>query len=178
MIERIKGVLFLDSEAFKEIEHDDKATGQAALIVVVASILAALGVAFGPVIFSPDVAPTVSPILKLIGVVFWGVVAWLVWSAITYFIGTKIFHGQATYGEILRVVGFAYAPMAFLIFSAIPVFGMLIALLASAWTLGAVFIGLREGLDLDFGPTLATVFIGWFIYAIGMGILFSLFDLI
>ena len=67
MINRIKGVLFLDSEAFKEVEHDEKATGQAALIVIVASILAALGVGFGPVIFNPGVAPTVSPILKFLG---------------------------------------------------------------------------------------------------------------
>ena len=43
MINRIKGVLLLDPAAFKEVEHDEKATGQAALIVVVVSILAAIG---------------------------------------------------------------------------------------------------------------------------------------
>ena len=178
MINRIKGVLFLDSEAFNEIEHDEKANGQAALIVIVASILAAIGVAFGPVIFSPGLAPTVSPILKFLGAAFWGVVAWLVWSAVTYFIGTKIFRGQATYGEMLRVIGFAYAPLSFLILSVIPCFGLLIALLASAWAFAAVFIGVREGLDLDFGRTVVTVFFGWFVYAIGMGILFSLFNIV
>ena len=178
MINRIKGVLFLDSEAFKEIEGDEKATGQAALIVIVASILAALGISFGHVVFNPGVAPTVSPILKLVGVVFWGLAAWLVWSGVTYYIGTKIFHGVSTYGEMLRVVGFAYTPIAFLILSVIPVFGLAIALLASVWAFAAVFIGVKEGLDLDSGPTLATVLVGWFIYLIGMGILFSLFDLV
>ena len=100
------------------------------------------------------------------------------WSAVTYFIGTKIFHGQATYGEMLRVTGFAFAPMAFLILSAIPCIGLAISLVASVWALGAVFIGVREGLDLDFGRTLITVIVGWFVYAIGMGILFTLFELI
>lgn len=178
MINRIKGVLFLDSDAFKEVEHDEKATGQAALIVIVASILAALGVGFGHIIFSPGAALTVSPIVKFLGVAFWGLVAWLVWSTVTYFVGTKIFHGQATFGGMLRVVGFAYAPLAFLLLSLIPVIGLFIAFLASAWAFAAVFIAVREGLDLDFGPTLATVFVGWFIYAIGMGILFSLFNIV
>ena len=173
MINRIKGVLLLDSAVFEEVEHDEKATGQAALIVIVASILAAVGASSGPFI----TRGINSGLVVFLGIVFWSILAWLVWAAATYFIGAKIFHGKATYGEMLRVTGFAYAPLAFMVLGAIPCVGFAISLVVSVWALAAVFVGVREGLDLDFGRTLVTVIVGWFIYAIGMGILVFIFSL-
>ena len=191
MINRIKGILFLDSAAFEEVEHDEKATGQALLIVIVSSILAAIGASSGPFFLSmasgitpfghspwlASLGTAVSLVLVFLLVAFWSTLAWLVWAAATYFIGTKIFHGEATYNEMLRVTGFAYAPLAFMLLRAIPCIGLFISFLVIVWALAAAFIGVREGLDLDFGRTLVTVAAGWFIYAIGMGILFSIFGL-
>ena len=175
MINRIKGVLYLDEDTFEEIEHDENATGQAALVVIVASLLGALGISFGPAVLQAVKPGTGSAIVNFFVIVIWSVVAWLLWAAVTYIIGTKIFHGDATYGEMLRVTGFAFAPLALMIFSAIPCIGLAIALVVIVWSFGAVFIAVRSGLDLDFARTLATVFIGWFLYAIGMGIIFSFF---
>jgi hypothetical protein len=185
MINRIKGVLLLDSEAFKEVEHDEKATGQAALIVVITAILAAIGASSGPFFSSLALGDspwnlslgTGSALVLFLGVIVWSILAWLVWAASTYFIGTKIFHGKATYGEMLRVTGFAYAPLAFLILGAIPCIGFAISLIISVWALASVFIGIREGLDLDVGRTLVTVIVGWLVYGIGMGILGFIFSL-
>lgn len=173
MINRIKGILFLDSAAFEEVEHDDKATGQAALIVIIASILAAIGASSDP-FFKNGIS---SALVVFLGIVFWSILAWLVWAAVTYFIGTKIYHGEATYNEMLRVTGFAYAPLAFMLLKAIPCIGLFISFLVIVWALAAAFIGVRAGLDLDFGRTLVTVIVGWFIYAIGMGILIFVFNL-
>jgi len=183
MINRIKGVLLLESETFKEVEHDEKATGQAAIIVVIASILAAIGAASDPFVgalasgLSPLSFGSGSALVVFLGVIVWSILAWLVWAFATYFIGTKIFHGKATYGEMLRVTGFAYAPLAFMILSVIPCIGFAISLVVSVWALAAVFVGVREGIDLDFGRTLVTVIAGWLIYAIGMGILVFIFRL-
>jgi hypothetical protein len=185
MINRIKGVLFLDSAAFKEVEHDEKATGQAALIVVAASILAAIGASSGPFFSSLALGnnPWIvdfgsgSALIIFLGVIFWSILAWLIWAAATYFMGSKIYHGKATYGEMLRVTGFAYAPLAFMILGAIPCIGFAISLVVSVWALAAVFVGVREGLDLNFSRTLVTVIVGWFIYSIGMGILVFIFRL-
>jgi len=186
MINRIKGVLLLDSAVFDEVEHDEKATGQAALIVIVASILAAIGASSGT--FFSSLAMGHNPwnvsfgsgsaVMIFLGVIFWSIIAWLVWAAVTYFIGSKIFHGEATYGEMLRVTGFAYAPLAFLILGAISCIGFAISLVISVWALAAVFVGVREGLDLDVGRTAVTVIAGWFVYLIGMGILVSIFGLL
>ncbi len=176
MINRIKGVLSLDIYTFEEIEHDENATGQAALVAIVASLLAALGISFGPALIQTQTASSNSgsPVVNFLIITVWAIVAWLIWAGVTYFVGTKIFHGEATYGEMLRVTGYSFAPMAFLIFSAIPCVGLAIALLVFVWSLGAVFMAVRAGLDLDFGRTLVTVIIGWVLYAIGMGIIFSL----
>ena len=177
MISRIKGVLLLDVETFKDVEQDHGATGQAALVVIVASILAAIGASSGPFVenaglgHSPWSFGSGSPLLVFLGIAIWSILAWLVWAAATYIIGAKIFPGEATYGEMLRVTGFAYAPLAFMILAAVPCIGFAISLLVTVWALAAVFIGVREGLDLGFGRTLVTVIIGWIIYGIGMGIL-------
>jgi hypothetical protein len=184
MLSRIKGVLLLESEAFKEVEHDEKATGQAALVVIVASILAAMGAASDPFVgalasgLSPWSFGSGSALVVLLGVIIWSILAWLVWAFATYLIGAKIFHGKATYGEMLRVTGFAYAPLAFMVLSAIPCIGFAISLIVSVWALAAVFVGVREGIDLDFGRTLVTVIVGWLIYGIGMGILGFIFGLL
>jgi len=183
MINRIKGVLLLESETFNEIEHDEKATGQAALVVIVASILAALGVASDPFVgalqsgLSPVSFGSGSALVVFLGVIVWSLLAWLVWAFWTYLIGTKIFDGKATYGEMMRVTGYAYAPLAFMILSAIPCIGFAISLIISVWALAAVFVGVREGLDLDFGRALVTVVVGWIIYGIGMGLLVAIFGL-
>ncbi len=70
-------------------------------------------------------------------------VGWLLWSVVLYFVGTSFFGGQADIGEMLRVVGFAYAPMALGI---IPCIGTVIGLI---WTLVALVIAVRQGLDID-----------------------------
>jgi hypothetical protein len=183
MVNRIKGVLLLESATFSEVEHDTGATGQAALIVIVSSILAAIGAASGPFLGmlalgqSPWSLGEGSPLLILLGITFWSIIAWLVWAAATYIVGAKIFPGDATYGEMLRVTGFAYAPLAFMVLGAIPCIGFAISLIVTVWALAAVFVGVREGLDLGFGRTLVTVIVGWLIYGIGLGILGGLFSL-
>jgi hypothetical protein len=177
MISRIKGVLRLESETFREIEHDSGANGQAALVVIIASLLNAFGAATGPFVDalainqSPLSFGSRSPFLIFLGIAVWSIVAWLVWAAAIYIVGAKIFSGKATYGEMLRVTGFAYAPMALMILAAIPCIGFALSLIITIWTVAAIFIGVREGLDLGFGRTLITVLVGWIIYGIGMAII-------
>ncbi len=179
MINRIKGALLLDPAAFKEVEHDEKATGQAALIVVVVSILAAIGASADPFVSAMAMGQNPwglglgngSALTVFLGIAIWSILAWLVWALATYFVGTKIFHGRATYGEMLRVTGFSFAPLGFMILAIIPCIGFAISLIVTIWAFAAVFVGVREGIDLDFGRTLVTVIVGWLIYAIGLAVL-------
>jgi hypothetical protein len=103
-------------------------------------------------------------------------VAWLIWAAVTYFVGTSLFKGKSTIGEMLRVLGFAQAPGLLVI---IPICGAFVGWL---WTLACSFIAIRQGLDIDntsafFTAVIAlivvilvNVVIGLILGALGLGV--------
>lgn len=160
---RILGVLSVDPSVFEEVEHDHSLTGQAALVVAVSSVLSAIGGGF----LSSNVTT------GFISMLVWGFVSWVLFAAITYFIGTKLYHGDATMGQMLRVIGFAYAPAAFYILSLIPLVGLMIYMLVTAWLYYTIFIAVRAGLDLENGQVFWTVLAGYIVYLIGLGVVLS-----
>lgn len=155
LLERIVGVLKLDVPTFEEIEHDQSATGQAALVVVLVAVLSGLGSGLsGTNGFSLG-----GLLLGIIGVI----IGWVVWSALVYYIGTSFFGGTADIGEMLRVIGFARAPSALGILAFIPVVGLIIGLVAAVWSLVAGVIGVRQGLDISTTNAVIVVIIGWIV---------------
>lgn len=177
MIDRIMGVFRLSVPTFEEIEADESATGQAALVVAIVAILAGIGAYLaarmaGPALaqlgeqFGGDVPipmPELNPVGAALNAVIGAFLAWLIWSALTYFIGTRLFGGQATMGEMLRVIGFAQAPRILSILGFIPCIGAILSLVGWLWSLAASFIGIRQGLDLDNGKTLITVLLSFLV---------------
>jgi hypothetical protein len=158
MLQLIIGVFKLDSKTFDTIEKDTSLTGRAALIVVVVSLISGLGNGFFALFrdsnfFSGFFSSLVAVLL-----------GWLLWSALTWFIGTRFFNGQADLGEMLRVIGFAYTPQ---VLSIIPCIG---GLIGAVWTLAAGFIAVRQGLDLDNTKAAFTLIIGFVCYLILLGI--------
>lgn len=143
MMDRMMGAAFLDVDTYEEVERDEGATTQAASVVALVAVAGALGA---------------SP-LGLIGAVKAG-------AGITYLIGDKLFGGHATWGEVLRTLGFAQAPGVLLILGIIPILGTPVTLLVGLWMLVTAFIGLRQALDLGNGKTFATVLVGWLVYAV------------
>ena len=155
MLERVIGVFKLDVNVFEEIEHDQGATGQAAIVVAIAALLAALGSGIGSSFSDGNF------FLSFISTLIWTFIGWVVWSAVTYFVGTSLFGGVADMGEMLRVIGFAYAPQ---ILSIIPCIG---GLVGAIWSLIAGFVAVRQGLDLDNTKAFLTIVIGFVVYIVG-----------
>jgi hypothetical protein len=154
MFNRIIGVFKLDANTFEEIEADTNATTQALMVVIIVALIAGLGSAFSAMI-SEDVVLT-SFLSRLLGVV----VGWVVWSVVTWFVGVNLFGGKADIGEMLRVIGFAYAPQ---VLGIIPCFGWFVGII---WSLIAGFIAVRQGLDLDNTKTFFTIAIGVVAYIV------------
>lgn len=137
MINRVIGVLKLDANTFEEIEHDESATTQAAIVVAIVAIVGGLiGGGISAAMGGSFLGSFLNQLLNAF-------IGWVVWSAATYFIGTSVFGGKATMGEMLRVLGFAQAPG---ILGIIPVCGSFVGWV---WTLACTFIAIRQGLDLD-----------------------------
>ena len=159
MIDRIMGVFRLNSSTFEEIEHDSGATGQAALVVLIVALLSAIGSGLGA-----GLSEDGSFFPSFLGSLVWAFLGWFLWSLVSWFVGTSIFGGRATVDEMLRVIGFAQAPM---ILGIIPCIGWLIG---GIWALIAGFIAIRQGLDLDNLKALLTIAIGFIVYLIGMAV--------
>ncbi|MCA9925840.1 MAG: YIP1 family protein [Anaerolineales bacterium] len=162
MINRIIGVLKLDVNTYEEIEADESATSQAAMVVAIVAIVG--GLIGGGINAAMGGSFLSSFLSQLIG----AFVGWFVWSAVTYFVGTSMFGGQADMGQMLRVLGFAQAPG---LLAIIPVCG---AFIGWIWTLACTFIAIRQGLDLDNGKAAATAviaFIAVFVVSIIIGVI-------
>mgnify|MGYP000940275599 FL=1 len=170
MLDRILRVIKLDKSVYAEVETDESAMSQAVTVVAIVAVLSAIGGGIGALINDTSF---VSAFLVAIVSAF---ISWVVWAAVTYFVGTTIFHGEATIGEMLRVIGFAQAPLVLNVLSFIPCLGPIISLLAWLFSLYTGFLAIQEGLDLDTGKTAATVAIGWvvgFIITLVIGMIFG-----
>jgi hypothetical protein len=150
IIDRMRGAAMLDIATYEEVEADTTATGQAAIVVAISAIASAIGAA-GP--GGPSV----------IGVLIGSLISWVIWAGLTYVIGDKIFGGTATWGELLRTLGFAQAPRLLLVLGIIPVFGLLVWFAVAIWVLIAGIIAIRQALDFSTQKALLTALIGWVI---------------
>ncbi len=157
IVDRMVRAARLDMQLYEEVEHDLNATNQALLVVVIVSVATAIGQAVGASMAGPAARGVVGPI---IGGILSALIGWAVWSYVVYYVGTRFFGGTATYGEVLRTLGFAETPNILLIFSFIPVLGGLIALVAFVWRIVAGFIATRQALDIDNMKTFWTILIG------------------
>lgn len=153
------GAARLDVNTYEEVEADQSATGQAALVVAIVAIASAIG----------SLGDGGSGI---IAGVLTAVVGWLLWAGITYVIGDKLFGGTATWGELLRTLGFAQSPGVLLILGIIPLLGGLVHVAVAIWMLVAGIIAIRQALDFSTGKAILTAIIGWIPLAIASWVLF------
>ena len=158
MLNRVFRALKLDADLYEEVEHDSQYLPEAALIVVATSLLAG----FGGWISGSFVAGFISLVLT-------GLLGWFVWSGVTLIVGTRIFGGTANYGEMLRVLGYANAPLALAI---VPWAGLLVG---SLWALVASIVALRQGLDFTLGKAIGTAIVGWIVLFIVRAVVISIF---
>jgi hypothetical protein len=169
VINRILRIFRLDATVFKEIAEDQGAMTQAAIVVVVVFLISALGGAIGVAI-----AGTGNAIVTFFSTFLLGIlVSWLLWSVLTYFIGSTLFKGRSSIPEMMRVLGFANAPNLLGIFGIIPCVGLIASLVGWVLSLVAAVLAIRESMEFDTGKAVITALIGWVItvgisFAIGL----------
>ncbi|HJR40949.1 MAG TPA: YIP1 family protein [Gemmatimonadaceae bacterium] len=161
----MRGAALLDAATYDEVEHDQSATGQAAVVVGIVALASAIGAyRYGG--------------RGILGSIIAAFLGWLIWSGITYLIGTRVFKGTATWGEMLRTLGFAQSPGVLLILAIIPFLGVLISFVVGIWTLICGVIAIRQALDLDTGKAVITAILAWLtillitfvLSAVGLGV--------
>jgi len=157
MIGNVRRAMSLDRSFYQQVANDERYSQEALMVVIVASVLTGLGSFLGQLIGSNFVGALIALVL---GVVL-AVVGYYIWAYVVQWVGAKFFNGQATAPQLLRTLGYAYGPTALAIFSFIPCFGGLIALVGGIWSLVCGFFAVRETHRLSDGQTIMTVVIGW-----------------
>ncbi|MEN8184384.1 MAG: YIP1 family protein [Myxococcota bacterium] len=148
LFERMIAAAKLEVALYEEVEADASATSQAAVVVTLAAIASAIGAAGG--------GPA-----GLFGGLIGALLGWLLWSGVTYLIGDKLLGGTATWGELLRTIGFAQSAGVLYVLAAIPVLGGVIRLAVMVWVLVAGIIAIRQALDFSTRKAILTGVLGW-----------------
>lgn len=165
LVDRMIRAAKLDVNLYEEVEADKTATRQALIVVLIYSICAGIGSGLVNVWDESVGRFFLSLFVGLVS----ALVFWLIWSLITYLVGTRFFKGpqtKATYGELLRTIGFAATPGVLLIFVFIPFVGGIISFLVWIWMLVAMVIAVRQALDFTTGRAIGTVLVGGVVYLV------------
>ncbi|MDA0311322.1 MAG: YIP1 family protein [Gemmatimonadetes bacterium] len=145
-VERVVGATFLSVDTFEEVEADQSATLQAAMVVAIVVVALGIGAAGSgalPAVFSATGA----------------VIQWAVWAGICYLVGAKLFGGEATWGELLHTLGFAQAPGILWLFAIVPILGRPFFAIVPLWVAVASFIAIRQALDIGNGKRVLTILV-------------------
>ena len=148
LVDRMIGAAKLDIPTYEEVEADVSLTGQAALVVVIAAVARGIGGA--------DTGGA-----AIVGGLIGGLVAWAVWAGVTYLIGDKLLKGTATWGELLRTLGYAQAPGVLMILGVIRPLSSVMEAIVGIWLLITGIIAIRQALDFGTGKAILTAFLGW-----------------
>jgi hypothetical protein len=145
--ERIIGAARLDNSIYEEVEHDRAATPQAAGVVALVAASSAIGgISLGPAVVLTAIAVSI--------------IGWLLWAGLTYLIGDKLLGGTATWGELLRTLGFAQGPGILLMLVVVPTIGWLVQFVVGIWMLFTGVVAIRQALDFGTGRAIATALLG------------------
>ena len=159
----------LKVDLYEEVEADTTATRQAFLVVLIASLAIWIGAAISTL--WADDPPSIYK--AFLGLVLAYILGWMTWSLLTWILGTMIFKTQqtsATYGELLRTIGFAHAPLILGFFIFVPGLGIMIYYSAGIWALVAGVIAVRQALDFSTWRAIGTCVLGWISYQIILGL--------
>lgn len=173
IVQRAKDVAQLDARTYREIARDPDATKEAALIVALVAIANGIG--------SAGDGST-----GLIGGIIAGLLGWIVFSAVTYFIATNITGSPtmtASVESLMRTLGYARVPGLLAVFGFIWLIGWIATAVAGIWILVTSIYAIRTTLTMGWPRTIATALIaliasgivnlivGW-IFGIGLTLTF------
>jgi hypothetical protein len=167
MMDRIMGVIMLKAPVYRQIAEDTTATGQAAMVLVVAKLIQGFfqGLVATDVQTGATNVSIVGAILGAILAVIIGLIGWVITAWVLTFVAGW-FKGKTNTGEMLRVTGFVE------VFSLIGVLNILalagtvlacvvglVGLVVAILKLIGYIIGVREAAEFSTGNAVITAII-------------------
>jgi Yip1 domain len=154
----LKGAITLKSSFYENARNTQHNRRSALTIVTLAAISHAIG---STVILVIDLATVPVLLLAFLIDVISVIIGYYFWTYSIWKIGQWLKPIDPTYGDLLSPIGFAYAPQVFNFLTLIPVLGRPIELILGLWSLLAVIIAVRQGLDISTRQSAIICLIGW-----------------
>ena len=137
--QRLKKAIFLDVAFYEEVEKDKKFNDQAMITVVLVSVVQGFMIAgFAPI--------------ALVQGILGSLIRFLIWAFFIAFVGTRILpepETESNTGELIRTLGFAYAPGLLVVFKIFPIISTFIDPFVTILQLAAMTIAVRQALDFN-----------------------------
>ncbi|ARV59095.1 hypothetical protein BZZ01_11005 [Nostocales cyanobacterium HT-58-2] len=160
--------LVLNANFYENARNTPKTHQLALTIVIMAALSHALG---SGVILLINRATLPVLFLGLLIDAFSIVIGYYFWTFTIWKIGQWLKPIDPTYGDLLSPIGFAYAPQVLNFLTVIPVLGRPIELILAVWSLLAVIVAVREGLDISTNRAAIICLLGWPLIQIAVGLL-------
>ena len=186
LVNRMVRAAKLQRALYVEAAADITATRQAAAVVVITALAAFISDLIAPLDLSWLGVSTEADSESLPGVVrlilgpSLAIVAWLAWSGVAWYVGTRMIAADSQDVEFLQVaraLGFAQAPSVLNVTLFIPVLGLIIQVGVLLWLLATGFVATRESMRLTDGQAVATMvvsFIAFLIISVVIGLILGL----
>jgi hypothetical protein len=160
-INRVGRAAKLDTDLYREVKSDSKASMQAFLVVVLVS----LAIGFGIGLAGWFALAGAWSIWGILAVLVGSVIVWLFWSLLIYFVGTRLFRRPETSASIsalLRTIGFSTSPGMLGVLVFVPVVGGILLFGISIWVLVAGVMAVKQSLEFTTRRAIATCLVSCF----------------
>ena len=175
LVQRLRRLAMLDTSVFDEVRDDATSTLPAAVVVVAATFLMGIGGWLWWEMQSNSFyqkGGTVFVKSTVFGSII-AIVLWAVWVGVTYVMLSQVFRARADVQQLVRVMGFAAAPMAIGVLMVIPKLSFGIGLTAIALLFGLTTIAVQSATDAPAGRALAANAAGFAVWAIVLALFVS-----
>lgn len=159
IIQSVRRAVTLDKSFYEEAALDERYQQQALLVVIVVALAGGIGSFLQQLLLGHFFGS----IIALLMTVVLGVVGYYIWAYLTQWVGAKFFNGQATTPQLLRTLGFAYAPVLLGIFAFIPCIGPVLSFAGWIWSVVAGVFAVRQTHRVTDGQAIITVVVAWVI---------------
>lgn len=161
--------LALDANLYENAANNSKTHRLALTIVILAAVSRALGSSVILLISVTKFPPLPILVLAVVIDVLSVVLGYYFWTLTIWKIGQWLRPNHAKYGDLLSPIGFAYATQVLNFLTVIPLLGEPIQLALAVWSLLAVIVAVRQGLDISNRTSTLICLVGWPLVQIAIG---------
>jgi hypothetical protein len=179
LIGRVRRLAMLDTTVFDEVRMDRTATVPAIIVAVASIFIFGIGGWLYWLFNAYDGFEVSSGDILLKSVILGTILAslfWAAWVGITYVMLSQVFRARVEINDLVRVMGFAAAPLALGLLMFIPFIAWAVGLAAVALMFATTVIAVQSVTDAPAGRVLAAVGAGFLLWAVMLALFVGLED--